>query len=332
MRKASCDEIHPLTQLKALPATGVSRRRGSIAIEKEKVDGGLFSMACHNILLNLKGHYKEALALGLFVGLFGLLYWTVDDFKRGFDSVKAIGTWWGSPLLGMAAGIVSVLLPLVMGVDKGPFLSVSETAAVMSMPSGDRRANDLEKALVWKLVCNMLLFAVHALVAKSWYAILVALLGDEGVSDVGAYIAKATMTDFFFGPCVFFPLLSFSLMWINNAFNFCGFIEKEKVLTTRSFVLTWGVPILVMGFFMFCPLTYLMFSMNENLQVFLQIMFGIFSRILESTFALARDLGEHKELEDIHSPNVGYNTVALELESAESGLRKYDAIAELVNT
>ena len=81
-----------------------------------------------------------------------------------------------------------MLLPVVLGVDRGPFLSISETFTVMSTQSSERRANDLEKAGAWKLAGNMRLFAVHALVAKSWCAILVAWLGDNGVSDVGARV------------------------------------------------------------------------------------------------------------------------------------------------
>ena len=41
----------------------------------EESENSLLSMACCNSLLNLKGHYKEALALGLFVGVFGSIDW-----------------------------------------------------------------------------------------------------------------------------------------------------------------------------------------------------------------------------------------------------------------
>ena len=43
-----------------------------------------------------------------------------------------------------------------------------------------------------------------------------------------AYIAKAMLTDFFFGRFVFFPLLAFSLTYINNAGTFVHLLRWRK--------------------------------------------------------------------------------------------------------
>ena len=107
--------------------------------------------ACRVTWSAIKMHTLEALAILSLMAIFLLCYYHGVPFViAAVDALTRLdGTaYWLSVVgLGAASGLLAALLPIVLCVERGPFLSMAQTYAILRRKPEDRRADDLAKAV-----------------------------------------------------------------------------------------------------------------------------------------------------------------------------------------
>eukprot|EP00656_Telonema_subtile_P008449 TRINITY_DN13943_c0_g1_i1.p1 TRINITY_DN13943_c0_g1~~TRINITY_DN13943_c0_g1_i1.p1 ORF type:complete len:328 (-),score=50.26 TRINITY_DN13943_c0_g1_i1:288-1271(-) len=274
------------------------------------------SSVCSEAVNVVVKSFSESIKEGAFVLLavlcLAIPYFCVDSFHHAFDQLSFFNSWPATAAGGAAVGAAGVLLPICVGSNAGPFLSVSETATVLK--ASDRTKDDLERALVWRLSWLTLLSCGFALTEKAMFVMLGASFGNG--HDIGTVVAKTAIFEGVFQP-VFFPFyFGIATFWINNCGNFREFLAQEQIWTLRSFVTNWGVPVILSGAIIFIPVSAFIFCLDKNVQMTVNLLSAAMYRVVIDVLLGSRNdsgpgLDEH-----------GLNTVAYE----RKGKQAYDCV------
>ena len=264
--------------------------------------GRPLDLAVAHILAAFYHAWRPAVAVAISVGAFLSAYLSSQRLRDAINSFESLNHYSVMVLFGSLTGACGVLLPVAFCHDRGPWLSMSETWAVLMSASELRRTHDLKNALAWRVFWNVLIFGAYAALLKCFIDLLSRLgplcLGHSSWSgdsqgqacqlDVGLYAARWLLVHLFFGPIVLCVPLMLSLMLVSNAGNFRPFLREQQILTWRSYLCVWGLPAVVVGWLTFGIIDLAVFMLPQNVQPIICLLFGLQVRVLENIISLAR--------------------------------------------